>query len=463
MKERIVILGGGESGVGAALLAQAKGYGVFLSDMSQLAGKYKEILNENKIAFEEGKHSEHLILNADLVIKSPGISDTVAIVQKLRQRGIPVIAELEFASRFTTAKIIGITGTNGKTTTTLLLFHILKEAGLKVGLAGNIGASMAKQVIDDTVDYYVVEISSFQLDNMYDFHPHIAIMLNITPDHLDRYEYSMEKYALSKFRITQKQSENDYFIYFQDDLIIQKFLQPVLRVVNGLPVSLTKAVAPGAYKKEEQLVFNLKTLSGNDYEIDLADSPLKGMHNAINTMAAVSAAAVVGVGQEQIVRGIASFKNAPHRLEFVDEINNITFINDSKATNVDAVYYALEGFKEPLIWIAGGVDKGNDYNQVRSLVKENVKALVCLGKDNELLKKFFYQLIPIEEENSSMMGAVKRAFALAEPGDIVLLSPACASFDLFQNYEDRGRQFRAAVKELKKSVVGSQFQREREE
>lgn len=460
MKERIVILGGGESGVGAALLAQAKGYEVFLSDQSQIAEKYKEILTENKITFEEGKHSEHLILNADLIVKSPGIPDKVAIIQKLLGQGIPVIAELEFAGRFTRATIIGITGTNGKTTTTLLLYHILKEAGLNVGLAGNVGSSLARQVIKDTYDYYVVEISSFQLDNMYDFHPHVSVMLNITPDHLDRYEYSIEKYATSKFKIAQKQDKSDYFIYFQDDLIIRKFLKPVLRAVNGLPVSLATTGKPGAYKTEDRLIFNLASVAGSDFEINLTDSPLKGIHNAINTMAAVVAASVVGVTPDQIKGGIKSFKNAPHRLEVVDEINHVTFINDSKATNVDSVYYALEGFKEPLIWIAGGVDKGNDYNQLKTLVKENVKALVCLGKDNALLKDFFYQLIPIEEENDSMFGAVKKAFALATPGDIILLSPACASFDLFRNYEDRGNQFREAVKQLKNKIVGSHFQKE---
>ncbi len=457
MEERLVILGGGESGVGAALLGQAKGYDVFLSDMSPLAAKYKAVLVENNIAFEEGRHSDNLILNAELVVKSPGIPDKVAIIQKLLQKETPVIAELEFASRFTNAKIIGITGTNGKTTTTLLLFHLLIEAGFKVGLAGNVGASMAKQVIEDTADYYVVEISSFQLDNMYDFHPHISILLNITPDHLDRYEYSIEKYAASKFRITQTQNAEDYFIYFQDDLTIQQFLNPALRSVTGLPISLNAAVNPGAYKLEDELNFQLADVGGKNFKVQLAESPLTGLHNALNAMAAITAASVVGVEEEQIKSGLKSFKNAPHRLEYVDEINNVTFINDSKATNVDAVYYALEGFKAPLIWIAGGVDKGNDYDQVLGLVKENVKALVCLGKDNAVLKKFFDQLLPVEEENNSMLGAVEKAFSLAEAGDIVLLSPACASFDLFQNYEDRGQQFREAVKLLKNKMVGNHF------
>lgn len=460
MKDRIVILGGGESGVGAALLAQAKGYDVFLSDMSPLADKYKTVLLENNIKFEEGKHSEQLILDASLVVKSPGIPDQVAIVQKLLQNEIPVIAELEFASRFTKAKIIGITGTNGKTTTTLLLFHILKEAGLSVGLAGNVGTSMARQVIEDNFDYYVVEISSFQLDNMYDFHAHISILLNITPDHLDRYGYSIEKYAESKFRILQNQDENDYFIHFQDDSLIQNFFSPELQVVNRLPVSITKTVETGAYKLDDELIFNMASIGGNDLKIRLSESPLKGMHNAINTMAAVLAASVLGVAPEQILTGLKSFKNAPHRLEYVDVINQITFINDSKATNVDAVYFALEGFKEPLVWIAGGVDKGNDYDQLKELVRKNVKALVCLGKDNTIIRDYFSQWIPVEEERVSMSAAVEKAFSLAESGDTILLSPACASFDLFKNYEDRGDQFRAAVGALKQSIVDSHFQRE---
>lgn len=455
MKERIVILGAGESGVGAALLAQAKGYDVFVSDQSPIASKYREILLQNNIEFEEETHTQGLIFNASLVVKSPGIPNKSSVIQGLYQRNIPVIAELEFASRYTNAKLIGITGTNGKTTTTLLLYHLLKEAGFKVGLAGNVGLSMAKQVVENAFDYYVVEISSFQLDDMYAFHAHVSILLNITPDHLDRYDYSIEKYAASKLKITNNQNMEDYFIYFHDDPLIQKSVRTILRSTNGLAVSVEGSAAPGACKRGEELIFNLDQVNAKNFNLKLSDSPLTGEHNAINTMAAVTGASVLGVDDEQIKRALKTFKNAPHRLEVVGEINKVTFINDSKATNVDAVYYALEGFKEPLIWIAGGIDKGNDYQQILSLVKENVKALVCLGKDNTLLKNFFYKIIPIEEEKISMKGAVEKAYALAEEGDIVLLSPACSSFDLFQNYEDRGEQFRKAVKELENTFVSS--------
>lgn len=455
MKSRIVILGAGESGVGAALLAKANGYDVFVSDQSQISLKYKAILNENEISFEEGRHSEDLILNAELIVKSPGIPDKASIVQKIHQKNISVIAELEFASRYTKAKFIGITGTNGKTTTTLLLYHLLKEAGLKVGLAGNVGASLAKQVINDDYDYYVVEISSFQLDDMYDFRPHVSILLNITPDHLDRYDYSIENYASSKIRIAQNQDKSNYFIYFQDDPLIQENVKSILKKTNGLPVSIERSLEYGAYKREEELVFKLGSLIGNDFDIKLSESPLRGIHNAINTMSAVLAASVLEIGVSQIKSALKTFKNAPHRLEVVGEIKKITFINDSKATNVDAVFYALEGFREPLVWIAGGIDKGNDYEQILSLVKENVKALVCLGKDNTPLKNFFNNIIPIEEEKVSMKGAVEKALSLAEEGDIILLSPACASFDLFQNYEDRGDQFRKAVKEIERGLVNN--------
>ena len=455
MKDRIVILGAGESGVGAALLARAKGYDVFVSDQSPISLKSKEILTANEISFEEGKHSEDLILNADLIVKSPGIPDKAVIIQKIHQKNIPVIAELEFASRYTKAKFIGITGTNGKTTTTLLLYHLLREAGLKVGLAGNVGASLAKQVIDDDYDYYVVEISSFQLDDMYDFRPHVSILLNITPDHLDRYDYSLEKYASSKMRIVQNQDMDNYFIFFQDDPLIQKSVKLILEKTNALPVSIEKNLETGAFKKEEELVFKLESVIGKNFNIKLSESPLTGIHNAINTMSAILAAMVVGAEEAQVKNALGTFKNAPHRLEVVGEINKVKFINDSKATNVDAVYYALEGFKEPLVWIAGGVDKGNDYEQILPFVKRNVKALVCLGKDNGPLKSFFSNIIPVEEEKNSMEGAVEKAFTLAKAGDIILLSPACASFDLFQNYEDRGEQFRKAVKELEGRMVNS--------
>lgn len=453
MEQNIVILGAGESGVGAALLAQAKGYGVFVSDSSTIAPNYKALLEENNILYEEGQHSTSLILKATEVIKSPGIPEEAEIIQKLRSKGIPIIAELEFASRFTQAKFIGITGTNGKTTTALLTYHLLKAAGLKVGLAGNIGNSLAKQVIKDEFDYYVLEISSFQLDDMYSFRPWIAIILNITPDHLDRYGHNMEHYAKSKFRITQHLDEESNFIYFSDDQWVAKYTEAVFQKTHTLPVSVKNAVLEGAYKTEDNLIFNLNARGIVGFTLALSDSPLKGVHNAINTMAAVLAALLAGVATTTIEEALKTFENAPNRLEKVGKANDITFINDSKATNVDAVYYALEGFKEPLVWIAGGVDKGNDYEPIVHLVKEHVKALVCLGKDNKKLVSFFKDIIPLVEENGSMQRALDKAYAFASPGDVVLLSPACASFDLFKNYEDRGNKFREAVKVLEKKVA----------
>lgn len=454
MEKRIVILGGGESGVGAALLAQAKGYEVFVSDKSTIAQTYKDILKEASIGFEEGFHSDELILKASIVVKSPGIPNTAPIVQKLYEIGVDVIGELEFASRFTKAKLIGITGTNGKTTTTLLTYHLLKEAGLKVGLAGNVGSSLAKQVIKDEFDYYVVEISSFQLDDMVLFKPDVAILLNITPDHLDRYEYDLEKYAQSKFGIVKNLEKTAPFIYFADDIEIASRLH-LVDEGRRLPISIGDKVREGAYSSEGELHFIVAD-GTTAFKISLSDIPLKGSHNAINTMAAVLAAVVTGVPGNAIVKGLKSFKNAPHRMEKVGEINGISFINDSKATNVDAVFYALEGFAEPLIWIAGGIDKGNNYDKIISLVKKNVKAMVCLGKDNAKLKDYFQDILPLKEENVAMKGAVEKAFSLAERGDVVLLSPACASFDLFKNYEDRGDQFRAAVGALMdREAVGS--------
>lgn len=458
MYKRIVILGAGESGVGAALLAQAKGYDVFVSDASNIKAKYKAILEEKNIAYEEGRHTEALILNANEVIKSPGIPETVAIIQKLRGRGVSIIAELEFAYRFTKARFIGITGTNGKTTTTLLTYHILKEAGLKVGLAGNVGSSLAKQVMNDAFDYHVLEISSFQLDDMYAFKPLVAVVLNITPDHLDRYSNDMAQYARSKMRIVQHLDEESYYIYFKDDALLAKYSQQVIAQTNALPVSLEKINDEGAYMSAEgELVFNLKSKEVDKWHLSLSASPLKGAHNAINTMAAVTAALAVGVNPDIIEKALRTFKNAPHRMEEVGKINGVTFVNDSKATNVDAVYYALGGFKEPLVWIAGGVDKGNDYGQIKELVSKHVKAMVCLGKDNKKLVDIFGNAMLLEEEHESMQSAVEKAYRFAAEGDVVLLSPACASFDLFSNYEDRGEQFREAVKVLSEKVATGAF------
>lgn len=459
MHKRIVILGAGESGVGAALLARAKGYDVFVSDASYIQEKHRTLLDERNIPYEEGRHTEALVFNADEVIKSPGISETAPIVQKLREQQVPVIGELEFAYRFTKAKFIGITGTNGKTTTTLLAYHILKEAGMNVGLAGNVGSSLARQVIEDKHDYYVLEISSFQLDDMEAFKPLVAVVLNITPDHLDRYGYDMARYARSKMRIAQHLDKDGYYVYFKDDALLVEHSQQVMEKTNALPISLKESEGDGAYiSKDGKLMFNLSSKGIEACSFSVSDSPLKGVHNAINAMAAIMAALVVGVDPSSVLSALKSFKNAPHRMEPVGRINDVTFINDSKATNVDAVYYALEGFTEPLVWIAGGVDKGNDYEQLIDLAKGHVKALVCLGKDNKKLVEAFGNLFPVEEERTSMQMAVEKAYRMAAAGDVVLLSPACASFDLFRNYEDRGDQFREAVKMLSEKIDAGTFQ-----
>jgi UDP-N-acetylmuramoylalanine--D-glutamate ligase len=442
---KVVILGGGESGVGAALLAKHKGMEVFLSDKGSLSEKYKQILVENAIPFEEGQHTENLVLEADEVIKSPGIPDKAPLIQALAEKKIPVISEIEFASRYTNAKLIAITGSNGKTTTTLLTYHLLKSAGLKVGLAGNIGESLAKQVIADTFDYYVLEISSFQLDNSYEFHPYIAILLNITPDHLDRYEYTFQKYINSKFRIAQKLTKEDYFIYYKENPPIEQELAVRNIPATPLPISLEREMQTGAYLSNETLVIR----TGSPIRIALDELPVQGKHNAINSMAAILACRILGIEEAAIKAGLKTFQNAPHRLEKAGEINGITFINDSKATNVDSVFYALESMKQPVVLIAGGIDKGNDYTQIEELVNQKVKALVCLGKDNSKLLAFFRGKVPIIQETTYIREAVQMGLQLARPGEVVLLSPACASFDLFKNYEDRGTKFKEAVSELK--------------
>ncbi|MES2732647.1 MAG: UDP-N-acetylmuramoyl-L-alanine--D-glutamate ligase [Bacteroidota bacterium] len=439
---RVVILGGGESGVGAALLAKAKGFDVFLSDRGVLADEYRQTLFAHGITFEESRHNAEFILNADEVIKSPGIPDKVEIVQKIIAKGIPVISEIEFAARYTKAKIIAITGSNGKTTTTLLTHHLLKAAGLRVGLAGNIGESFAKQVIHETHDFYVLEISSFQLDNCYTFRPEVAVLLNITPDHLDRYAYNFQNYVASKFRITQAMMADDTFVYYTEDKSIVQEIAVRNLPVRSLPVSLVATQKEGAYQENDRLIVKS---NGLVYQIGREELPLKGEHNAINTMAALLACQVVGLTEAQVKEGLKTFKNAPHRLEEVGEIKGVRFVNDSKATNVDSVFYALGSFDQPIIWIAGGIDKGNDYTQIEALVKEKVKALICLGKDNEKLKAFFEGKVPIITETQKVQETIIQALELGQPGDLVLLSPACASFDLFKNYEDRGNQFREAV------------------
>jgi UDP-N-acetylmuramoylalanine--D-glutamate ligase len=452
MKERLVILGSGESGTGAAILAKAKGYEVFVSDQGQIKEKYKADLQQHDIPFEEGLHTESKIVNADLVIKSPGIPEKAEIIKKVKAANISIIDEIEFAFRFIDgSKVIAITGTNGKTTTTLLTYHLLKTAGFNVALAGNVGFSMARQVAERKFDWYVLEVSSFQLDGTEVFKPEIGILLNITPDHLDRYEYTMQNYINSKFLLIENMTTQEEFIYYNDDPVIAAEIASRPIVPKRVPVSLKSDQDVPVKFDGEKMVFNLK----EKFSIVQSDTTLKGPHNLINTMAAVSAAHLGGVTLEAIRDGLKTFKNAPHRLEPVGIIRGIEYINDSKATNVDSVVYALGSYDKPLIWIAGGVDKGNDYNLIRDQVQQKVKALICLGKDNEKLRKAFGGVVPVIQETQSVKELVRMALKMAQQGDVVLLSPACASFDLFRNYEDRGNQFREAVQELKKEIEGS--------
>ena len=450
----IVILGAAESGVGAALLAQAKGHAVFVSDRGAIQPEYRQQLTEAGIEFEENQHSLDKILQADEVIKSPGIPEKAPVIQALREKGIPIISEIEFAGRYTKARCICITGTNGKTTTTLLTYHLLKSAGLNVGLAGNVGFSLAAQVIADEFDYYVVELSSFQLDDTHDFQPWVAVLLNITPDHLDRYEYSLEKYAHAKLRIARNLDSEDFFIYNADDEVTNRYFQSTFAPTQRLPFSLHHRPdihLAGYYTAEYVLrtaLHPMKVDKAGRQDISTAHSPLIGQHNRQNTLAAVLAARVAGLEIEQIEAALATFQNAEHRLQVVGEINGVRYINDSKATNVEAAWYALDGIHQPIVWIAGGTDKGNDYSILVHLAASRVKALVCLGVDNAKLRAAFDPLVSRVEETRSMADAVARAAALAAPGDVVLLSPCCASFDLFKNYEDRGHQFIAAVQQM---------------
>lgn len=443
--KKIAVLGGGESGVGAALLAQAKGFDVFLSDKGSLKESYRATLRAAGIPFEEGEHSEEKILDAVEVVKSPGIPATVPLVQKLKAQGTPVISEIEFAARYTNAKLIGITGSNGKTTTTLLIYHLLKKAGLNVGLAGNVGDSFAAQVIDGSFDYYVLELSSFQLDDMVDTHLDVMVLLNITPDHLDRYGYNFQNYIDSKFRILQNAQPSDTFIYFEESQPILDELAKRNPSVNKLPISLQATPSPGGFFQNGQLT---ATLGDSSFRMAMTDTTLRGPHNAINTLAAVLAAKAVGIDNESITEGLKTFQNAAHRLEPAGTINDVQFINDSKATNVDSVFYALSSMEAPTIWIAGGQDKGNDYSQLDEVVSRKVKALICLGIDNQKLINYFGNKIPAIYETQQITDAVAKGLEWAQPGDAVLLSPACASFDLFKNYEDRGNQFKAAVQKL---------------
>ena len=443
---RLVILGGGESGVGTAILGKKKGYDVFVSDFGKIKENYKEVLTINKIAFEDEKHTEELILNADVVMKSPGIPEKSPIVKKLLEKNIPVISEIEFAAPFTTATTIGITGSNGKTTTTLLTYHLLKQGGLNVGLAGNIGKSFAWQVAENKHDCYVLELSSFQLDGIVNYKPDIAVLLNISPDHLDRYNYDYNLYIDSKFRVTMNQTEDDYLIYDEDDEAITNWLTNHKIKANKLPFSLTKKIEEGGSITENNEI-NIN-LNDENFIMPINKLALEGKHNVKNTMAATTVAQLMNIRKATIRESLTNFQGAEHRLEKVLKINNVQYINDSKATNVNATFFALDSMNTPTVWIVGGVDKGNDYDELMALVREKVKGIICLGVDNKKLADKFEGLVDMFVETTSMSEAVKIANKMAERGDTVLLSPACASFDLFENYEDRGKQFKQAVQNL---------------
>ncbi len=442
---RIVVLGGAESGVGAAVLAKVKGFDVFLSDKGQIKEEYAQTLRKWDIPFEEGQHTEEKILNADEVVKSPGIPGTVPMVQKIRENGIRIVSEIEFASRYDSAKKICITGSNGKTTTTSLIYYLLKNAGLNVGLGGNIGKSYAYQVATEHFDYYVLEISSFQLDDIYDFRPDIAIITNITPDHLDRYDHKMENYVAAKFNITRNLTQDDCFIFDSDDAITIGHLNSIVLRCKMLPFSQQKEVPQGAFLRDGKMVLRYEK---EETDIFLQELALGGKHNIYNSMAAALAAKAAGIGNEVIRHSLKTFQPIEHRLEPVVSIKDVLYINDSKATNVDSAWYALECQNRPVVWIVGGTDKGNDYSVLDELVKEKVKAIVCLGKDNSKIHAAFEKLVPVIADTQSADEAVKKASELAVSGDVVLLSPCCASFDLFKNYEDRGEQFKAAVRKL---------------
>ncbi|HEK22403.1 MULTISPECIES: UDP-N-acetylmuramoyl-L-alanine--D-glutamate ligase [unclassified Mucilaginibacter] len=443
--KKIIILGAGESGVGAAYLAKQQGYDVFVSDFGAIADKYKEQLQQWNIRFEEGGHTEAEVLAAVEVVKSPGIPEKAPMIKKLREAGIPVISEIEFAGRYTDAKMICITGSNGKTTTTSLTYHILKNAGLNVGLAGNIGKSFAYQVATEKFEYYVLEISSFMLDDMYRFKADVAVLLNITPDHLDRYDYKMENYAASKYRITQNQTAADYFIYCADDAETLKVLEGKDIAAQQLPFSIEQKMEPGAYLDAENLIINVNK---QHFQMSINELALQGKHNIYNSMASGIVAKVLELRNETMRESMGNFRNIEHRLESVGKVSGISFINDSKATNVNSTWYALESMTTDVVLILGGVDKGNDYSMLKDLVKQKVKAIVCLGKDNKRIHDAFEDDVEVIVNTNSAQEATQVAYHLAEKGDTVLLSPACASFDLFKNYEDRGNQFKAAVREL---------------
>ncbi|MDQ1164350.1 UDP-N-acetylmuramoyl-L-alanine--D-glutamate ligase [Flavobacterium sp. SORGH_AS_0622] len=442
---RLVVLGGGESGVGTAILGKKQGYDVFVSDFGKIKESYKEVLIINKIAWEEEQHTEDLILNADVVMKSPGIPEKSPIVKKLVAAGIKVISEIEFAAPFTEAMTIGITGSNGKTTTTMLTYHLLKSAGLNVGLGGNIGKSFAWQVAENKFDAYVLELSSFQLDGIIDYRPDIAIITNISPDHLDRYEYKYQNYISSKFRITMNQNESDYLIYDADDEASTEWLKSNKTKAKLIPFSLTKTFDEGASINNNKMEIKINQ---EEFTMETEYIALEGKHNMKNAMAASSVAKLMQIRNATIRESLSNFQGVEHRLEKVLKIQNVQYINDSKATNVNATFFALDSMNVPTVWIVGGVDKGNDYNELMSLVREKVKAIICLGVDNRKIIDAFGNVVDIMVEVNNMNDAVKTAQRLTEKGDAVLLSPACASFDLFENYEDRGKQFKQAVHNL---------------
>ncbi|WPY99196.1 UDP-N-acetylmuramoyl-L-alanine--D-glutamate ligase [Christiangramia sp. OXR-203] len=443
--ERLVILGGGESGVGTAILGKEKGYEVFLSDKGRIKDKYRDVLTKLEIDWEDEKHTEEKILNANVVMKSPGIPETAALVVKLRKNDIPVISEIEFASWFSETPVIGITGSNGKTTVTNLIQHLLKSGEVNSGMGGNIGNSYAKMVAEDEHDWFVLELSSFQLDGIEDFKPHIAILTNITPDHLDRYDYKFENYIESKFRITKNQTAEDYFIYDADDPVITEWLEKNPVKAQKLPFSMEKKLENGAFLEDTNIVIKI---NNTEFTMSTSDISLQGKHNTKNAMAAATVSQLLRIRKQTIRDSMANFQGVEHRLEKVLKINNVMYINDSKATNVNATYYALESMESETVWILGGVDKGNVYDDLLPLVNEKVKAIICLGVDNEKIKRAFGNIVENLVETGSMDEAVKMAYRLADKGDNVLLSPACASFDLFENYEDRGRQFKNAVRNL---------------
>jgi len=442
----MVILGGGESGIGAAMLAVKEGYEVFVSDGGALKPKHKEELESKGIAFEEGIHTEDKILNADEIMKSPGIPEKNELVKKIRKKGIPIISEIELAYRYRgDSKIIGITGSNGKTTTTAMTYHICRHGGLDCALVGNIGYSFARQVAEASKPWYIVEISSFQLDDTVDFRPDVAILTNITEDHLDRYEYKFENYIKSKFRISVNQTSADYFIYNVDDPVITKYLNQYSFHSNPLPITMQHEPNPGSFIRNGQMTIQVGT---EKMQMSIYDFALKGIHNQYNTMAAGLAAATIGIRKQKIREAIQSFEALEHRMEYVSTVRGVEFINDSKATNVNSTWYALESMTKPIILILGGIDKGNDYSLIRELVKEKVKAIVCMGTDNRKIHEAFQNDTPLMVNTGSAQEAVKAAFHFSDKGDVVLLSPACASFDLFKNFEDRGKQFKEAVFDL---------------